>query len=137
MDYLKTMDFIERAITCIKVLLIILVICLAVFIGLIVYDYKYSEETYSYLSSEGMLSSTTFMAENEKPYAVTFENELYDVVYIPEELEEKAKELLQTKGKGKEYIKVTCTLKKTQKNMVFLSICLSSTYQIIDIEVTK
>lgn len=118
----------------VKLPFIILIIAVAV---MLLCDYKFSEEKYNYVSSEGVLSSTTFMIEDEKPYAVSFENESYNVVYIPEELTAKAKELLsnQLAVEKKEYIRVTCILKETTKDTAFLPS--NPTYQIIEIEATE
>lgn len=136
MDFIKHEQEILRYI---KALIILVVIGVIICIGITVYEYKYYYEgKYSYISSKGLLSPTTFMTENEKPYAVTFENEQYDVIYIPEELTAKAKELLQTNGEDKEYVKVTCILKKENKSMIFSLFSLGSfTYQIIDIEAAE
>ena len=98
-------------------------------------DREYSNTTKKYVIKEGILSSTTFMMENEKPYAVSFEE--IEPVYVPEELEVTAKEFISKhiEKENSEYPQVTCRLLETTKTFRFHP--KKTTYQIIEMEINE
>ena len=97
-------------------------------------DYKYATVKHAYILEEGELSSTTFMMENDAPYAVTFKEEKIGILYVPEKLEHKAAELLseQMKKENTEYIAVTCRIMTTERDTRFIPV--KTTYQLMDME---